>query len=156
MRGLLPPGHRCSHCLSGEVAPLGNVLLVPSGANWKILLLSPSGVRRLPKGSHARSKALSPVTKVLFSPLDVNLRIEWLSMSPANRLPTPSQVMPLSDPTPDAKVVLAPSGVNLNIVPLESATNTLPPRSRARSTRLPSPETKVFFFPSGVNLRIEL
>src|SRR5262245_4479615 len=117
MAGLLPAGHRYSHCLSGEIAPFGKVLLVPSGANWKILLLSPSGVRRLSKGSHVKSLALSPVTKVLFSPLDVNLRITWLSMSPTNRLPAPSHAMPLGYPISETKVVLVPSGVNLNIVP---------------------------------------
>src|SRR5262249_48942779 len=126
MPGLLPTGHRYSQSLSGEIAPLGKVPLVPSGANSKILLLSPSGVRILPKGSQAKAEGLISVTKVFFPPSGVILRITWLSRSPTKRLPAPSKVMPLGDPIRETKVVLVPSGVNLNIVPSESATNRLP------------------------------
>src|SRR5438067_5384890 len=66
-----------------------------------------------------------------------------------------SNARPTGFPTPEAKVLLLPAGVNLKIVPLlKSASNRLPELSKARPSGKLSPDAKVLLIPAGVNLKI--
>src|SRR5437868_13519213 len=57
--------------------------------------------------------------------------------------------------SPEAKMLLAPAGVNLKIVPLPwSASNRLPEASNARPVGVFNPDAKVLLTPAGVNLKI--
>src|SRR6266513_6511966 len=62
---------------------------------------------------------------------------------------------PLGWLSPEAKVLLAPAGVNLKIVPLAwSASNKLPEASNASPVGVFNPDAKVLLVPSEVNLKI--
>src|SRR5437588_725632 len=66
-----------------------------------------------------------------------------------------SKARPEGSFSPEAKVLLAPAGVNLKMVPPAwSVSNRLPEVSKARATGPFSPEAKVLLTPAGVNLKI--
>src|SRR5437868_13425334 len=57
--------------------------------------------------------------------------------------------------SPEAKMLLAPAGVNLKIVPLPwSASNRLPDASNASPVGVFNPDAKVLLTPAGVNVMI--
>ncbi len=102
--------------------------------------------KRLPEMSKARTRSSPPEAKVLFTPADVNLEI--LPMSPklsvTNKLPMPSKVRAVGKLSPEAKVVMLPSGANSTIVPrMASTTKRLPSRSKAKPLSISKPEAKV-------------
>src|SRR2546423_14144183 len=66
-----------------------------------------------------------------------------------------SKARPEGSLSPEAKVLLAPAGVNLKIVPLAwSASNRLPEASNASPVGVFNPDAKVLLTPAGVNLMI--
>src|SRR5437588_166828 len=68
-----------------------------------------------------------------------------------------SKARPEGSFSPEAKVLLAPAGVNLKILPLAgSASNRVPSASNASALGAFSPEAKVLLTPAGVNLKMVL
>src|SRR5207248_11149228 len=66
-----------------------------------------------------------------------------------------SKARPEGSFSPEAKVLLAPAGVNLKIVPLaSSASNRLPEASNASPVGVFNPDAKVLLTPAAVNLMI--
>ena len=71
---------------TGPLSPEAKVLPVPSGVNWKIVLVPASPSNTLPELSKARPKGpFSPEAKVLPVPSGVNLKIVLLPLSATKR-----------------------------------------------------------------------
>ena len=88
------------------------------------------------------------------APPGVYSKTVWLRASIANRLPAPLKARPKPPPSPEAKVLRVPLGVNLKIVLLilSDITKTLSVLSTATPSKEPGPPPKLVCTPLGVNL----